>query len=702
MEVQLGLAISFVVMIGLNALAATLVWAEYNSNRSAYLKSVAIGQTAALIWHLLSLWITFDTSNVFLYHLSACSIFISALYFLSAALHDRGIASARLIAISAAFSAIMLVDYVLPWLMINWLWFVIMGVLIATPFATLLNLKDNLRWLVAGLQLAIAFSISVGIILLSTEYQELGGVLYFTAAILVPMLAITYIIISVRLSRIEIAEKERDYRIFFDSINEVFFKSDIEGFITEASPSIEQFGFRTENFLHSYLADYLFDPDTFRQKLQVSLERNEPFEYSGSFRANAEFVECEIVASPITDKKSGSVYLAGAIRNTHERTLLEQQFINAERDKSLGILAGGIAHDFNNILQGVVSHAEILQLKGDLAQEARDKSLKAILNAAGSAASLCRQLLHYTGRGISEKEDINLLEALHGVIDIINPSHLGDVEFKLDLPTTPAFIHGDHSQISQVFLNILKNAIDAVQEKGRITISMETISIDSAQHSELLLLRDIHEGTYQVVSISDDGAGIPEEVQSQMFDPFFTTKPKGHGLGLAAVTGILKSHHGEVIVNSSAESGTTFKIFLPAIEAPAAQENENIDSRIDGGKLILLVDDNKEIRSATSVILTNAGNQVMTAQDGDEALDVYKNSTAEINLVISDIKMPKMDGITLARKLRECSPALPIILTTGYAELSDEVIEEEAAKYQFINKPFRAEDLLSTISQLND
>lgn len=698
MDDQVGITISFMLMIGLNLLAAVLIWAEYFANRAPYLRSIAIGQTFALLWHIVSLWIVADSDNLLAFNVSASVAFVSALYFLSGALYERLIEPIYFLAAAVIYSLITISGTFMSPIILNWAWLVIMGVFVVTPIATIFNFPTNVRWLIAALQTTNGFALVTGVILLGMGRDALGGLLYFVSAVLVPMISIAYIIISVRLSKLEISEKEKQYRMFFDAVNEVFFTSDRHGLILSSSPSIEQYGIASENFIGTNLADHLFDPDSYKQKLHVSNSFSEPFEYSGSFRTDSGFIECEIVCTPFQERGEEDKKFAGAIRNTHERSLLEQQFIEAERHKSLAVLAGGIAHDFNNILQGIVGHTEVLSISKEITPTIKEKSINAILNATNAAGNLCRQLLQYTGKGAGGKEDIDLVATLQDAVDIINPAHLGDIGIELELPDDSAIIHGDKSQIAQIFLNLIRNSIDAVGDSGEIKVSLKEITVGPGNHQELQLLGNIKTGNYFVASVKDNGPGIPEAIRPRIFEPFFSTKVSGHGLGLAAVTGILRTHQGEVIVDSIEGIGTEIKVFLPALHRPAQLDTASKLEVNGDSKLILLVDDDEEIRIATSTILENAGNRVVMAEDGVEALNLLNTHDEEFNLVITDIKMPNMDGITLARKTQEIAPSLPIILTTGYADISEQLTSSESLQFQFIRKPYRTEELLQAIN----
>ena len=253
---------------------------------------------------------------------------------------------------------------------------------------------------------------------------------------------------------------------------------------------------------------------------------------------------------------------------------------------------------------------------------------------------------------------------------------------------------GDYTILAVRMLNYPFCEDDAVNITKRIHVSENS-------NQELQLLGNIKAGDYFRIAIKDDGPGIPEEIQTQIFEPFFSTKPQGHGLGLAAVLGILNTHQGEIILNSKNGEGTEFKVYLPVFQSEQSFQEEIQLHANSNSKFILLVDDDSEILKSTSEILEHAGNRVIVAKDGSAAIDAYKNSKEDFNILITDIKMPKMDGVTLARKLREQEPTLPVILTTGYDDVSDKLTSTETLGYEFIRKPYRADEILKAIDHLS-
>lgn len=284
------------------------------------------------------------------------------------------------------------------------------------------------------------------------DYPDLGVLFYVMVALFQPILGVIFIISSIRLSRRVIMERERDFSAFFDSINEVFFRAEPQGIIREVSPSISQFGYKAKQIQGRNLASFLPGSEEFIRKLNPISGGKKPIEYKGAFLSPKGPVDCEIVCSFVRDPEKDSFYVAGSIRNTQERNLLEHQFIEAQRHESLGMLAGGMAHDFNNLLQGIIGYTEILQESHDLDEQTKNKGLNAIMKAATTAGGLCKQLLQYTGKGIRPNDTFDVSGKISEVLDILAPSCPTDVHLNAHLPEQAAIIQGIRTRLDRCFL----------------------------------------------------------------------------------------------------------------------------------------------------------------------------------------------------------------------------------------------------------
>ncbi len=697
-----AITISFVVMIGLNLLASILAVSEYRNNPVRFLKMVAIGQVMALIWHLINLQLSYSGGGIITLVLSTATILASGLYFLAASFHDRAPAVSRLAWLSLGYLLLLSVGTWMTPRALEVGWLLIFGLFGVMPLATFQFFKRRSKWLLVCLQIPVALSLVVGIPLVSSnESAEIGGFLYFLVAVFQPLVTITYVTSAIRLSRQEVAERETEYRLFFESIMEVFFRMDSQGRVLTTSPSVSQFGLSPVDIIGTELADYLTTPGEFRALLTANIGHSKALHFDGAFRTEQGKIDCHITCSAIREEHGGGLHYVGSIRNTHERNLLEQQFIDAQSRESLAVLAGGVAHDFNNILQGILGHAELLRDYDDFEEETRRQRLDSIAVAAESAGSLCRQLLLYTGRGFEHKEEFDLRNTVREVIDILKPAHRDSIRISLQIPDTPALVLGGKSQIGQIFLNLIKNALDALGPSGNITV---TISPQDIAESDPKQGNPSGEpidrpGSYYRIVVQDDGPGISKSIQQRIFDPFFTTKPDGQGLGLAAVSGILKDHKGSITLESQPNHGARFTVLLPGSQSATAPVTAPVLTRGTSGKRILLVDDDPGVLSVATTMLKRAGYSVTEAFNGEHALEMFNSADQKFDLVITDIRMPKIDGVELARSLFDSQPDLPIVLCTGYADLAERITTAESARYAILRKPYRTNELIDMVEK---
>ncbi len=372
-----------------------------------------------------------------------------------------------------------------------------------------------------------------------------------------------------------------------------------------------------------------------------------------------------------------------------ERLKLEKQLLHTQKLESLGVLAGGIAHDFNNILTAIIGNAELALMR--LSQESPViENLQRIESAAARAADLAKQMLAYSGKGrfVIEELDLNrLIEEMGHMLEVsTSKKALLRYNFHQSLPAITA----DATQIRQIVMNLVINASEAIGEKsGVIAITTGCQECDSPIRNEAWLAEPVQEGMYVFLEINDTGCGMDKETLARIFDPFFTTKFTGRGLGMAAVLGIVRGHKGAIKVYSEVGKGTTFKIMFPAslqIAETATAANDTGKHWRGSGK-VLLVDDEETIRSLGSEMLRKLGYEVITAGDGRQALDIYRQRD-DISLVLLDLTMPHMDGEQCFRELRELNPQVRVIMTSGFNE--QEVTQKFVGKglAGFIQKPY--------------
>jgi len=370
--------------------------------------------------------------------------------------------------------------------------------------------------------------------------------------------------------------------------------------------------------------------------------------------------------------------------------------------ESIGTLAGGIAHDLNNILTPILMSIEMLKTKTFDPQAI--KMLDSIGVSAKRGADIVRQVLSFA-RGIQgERIKIHprhLLRDLELIIQDIFPK---DVCLKLSMPEEAWTIQGDPTQMHQVLLNLCLNARDAMPDGGELQLGFQNCVIDEQFASRKLQTKP---GPYVRFSVVDEGTGIPSEILDKIFEPFFTTKDinKGTGLGLSTVSAIVKSHGGFIDVYSEPGNGTTFHVHLPAME-PSSETHEEEPQRNElcrgNGETILLVDDEAPILAVTSETLQAFGYKVITACEGSEAVEIYPHHQDEIALVLTDMRMPILEGHPMILKLFALNPKLKIVAASGL-DVNDHMSKlAELGVKHFLSKPYTAETLLRTVRSALD
>jgi len=377
-----------------------------------------------------------------------------------------------------------------------------------------------------------------------------------------------------------------------------------------------------------------------------------------------------------------------------EKKQLEAQFFRAQRMESIGTLASGIAHDLNNVLAPILMSVQLLALK--LPDEQARQWLKILEDNAKRGAELVKQVVSFA-RGV--KGDRTLVQVRHIISEIkqiAKETFPKSIEIYTDIASDLWTVSGDATQLHQILMNLCVNARDALPDGGILSISAKNLFLDE-QSARMNI--DAKAGPYIVLSVSDTGTGIPPEILDRIFEPFFTTKElgKGTGLGLSTVMGIVKSHGGFVNVSSKLGQGTEFQVYLPALKQKPAPTVEDPEIPRGHGEVILVVDDEAAIRQITQTSLEAYAYQVLTASDGIEALALYAQHKEEIQLVLIDMMMPVMDGLTTIRTLRKIQPQVKMVAVSGLVS-NDKLVQARSLGVQrFLYKPYTTKELLKTI-----
>jgi two-component system, cell cycle sensor histidine kinase and response regulator CckA len=390
----------------------------------------------------------------------------------------------------------------------------------------------------------------------------------------------------------------------------------------------------------------------------------------------------------------------GTITDLTEQKQLEAQFLRAQRLESLGTLASGIAHDFNNILTPMLAIAQLLTLKlPDLTEQNR-RFLQIIEENAKRGADLVKQILAFAHGGEGKRQPLQIHHLLSDVVKVIGETFPKNIQIRTKFPLgTLGLISADPTQLHQVFMNLCVNARDAMPEGGVLTLAVENILIDAAQ-SRLML--EARPGAYALITVTDTGTGIPAELLERIFDPFFTTKEvgKGTGLGLSTVLGIVKTHDGWIKVESQVGQGTSFQVYLPSIQQAAIPPVTETAFAAGHSELILIVEDEPAIQQVAQTSLEVHHYRALIASNGIEAIALYRQHQKEISLVLMDMMMPTMDGLTLLQSLQKVNPQVKIIVMSGLATKSLVADVTRAGASAFLPKPYTASELLETIQKV--
>jgi len=381
-----------------------------------------------------------------------------------------------------------------------------------------------------------------------------------------------------------------------------------------------------------------------------------------------------------------------------QRERLESQLRQSQKMEALGRLAGGVAHDFNNLLTVILGHSELLldQLKPGQSLHNHSQQIR---KTADRAASLTRQLLAFSRMQAAQPQVLDLNLVIRDMAKLVRRLLREDIEFQMHLDDSLAHIKGDTGQLEQVLLNLTVNASDAMPVGGKLEIETRNVSVDP----DFARLRPpLAPGNYVLLKVSDTGHGMTPETRARIFDPFFTTKEsgKGTGLGLATVYGVVSQCNGFIWVESEPGKGSQFEIYLPCTseqcEALSTQPAASSSSASASSCTILVVEDEQSVRDLAVEFLTSAGFRVLTAQDGQEALETAQRFGNTIQLVLTDIVMPKMRGPELALRLQKLLPHVKILYMTGYLEQADSVFLDGAL---FLQKPFSRESVLDHLQR---
>ncbi len=412
---------------------------------------------------------------------------------------------------------------------------------------------------------------------------------------------------------------------------------------------------------------------------------------------NIIIVESRWTLVPEFDNKAQAILVVNT--DITQKKQLEAQFFRAQRLESIGTLASGIAHDLNNVLAPILMTAQLLE--SQLRDERSQRLLPILISNAKRGANLVKQVLSFT-RGIEgERALTQIKHLLTEIQQIIKETFPKSIQVSINIYPQLWTVIGNATQLHQVLMNLCVNARDAMPQGGKLEISAENLFIDE-NFANMNIEAKV--GNYILVSITDTGVGIPSDIVDRIFEPFFTTKElgKGTGLGLSTVLGIVKSHGGFINVTSDVNKGSKFQVYLPAQQIPETIEDSETELPQGNGELILVVDDEDSIRNVTKTSLETYNYKIITACDGIEAIALYAEHRDKIEIVLTDMIMPAMDGLTTIRTLQKINPAVKIIAVSGLISSDKINSATEIGVKAFLSKPYTAKQLLQTIGTVKN
>ncbi len=501
-------------------------------------------------------------------------------------------------------------------------------------------------------------------------------------------------------------ESEKNYRELVQSANSIIMRMDTEGEITFFNTYARNFfGYREEEIIGKNVVGTIvperniagFDLALMIKDIGAHPERYVSNE-NENIRRNGERVQVTWMNKAIYDKGGNVSEILCVGIDVTEKWQLEKRLAQAQKMESIGTLAGGIAHDFNNILSAVIGYTELSLIdipKGSALQN----NLQQVLKAGGRAKDLVRQILTFSRQRENELVPVKVSLIVNEALKLLRASLPTTIKMRHHIKSYLAVLT-DPTNIHQVLMNLCTNASFAMQEEGGVLeVSLSDVDLDAdfaKQHP------DVKPGKFIRLIVSDTGYGMSPEVSERIFDPFFTTKKMGQGtgMGLSVVHGIVKSHGGTIIVESSPGKGSAFSVFLPAIESEITDQADQAQLVITGNERILFVDDEDFQADIGKRMLERLGYRVTAKTNSVEALDLFRQTPDEFDLVITDMTMPNMTGDVLARKLISIRPDIPIIVCTGYsARINPDIIKEIGIK-EMAMKPVVMKDIAQMIHRV--
>ncbi len=507
------------------------------------------------------------------------------------------------------------------------------------------------------------------------------------------------------LAKEALLNSERRFRSLSENAPVIIFALDTLGIVTYLNPAWEKIlGHGRDDIMGRSFIDLLADTgtqvfsNTFEQLINGQVTVAE-LDFTIYHKMGAQRLFNASVAAN-TDNEGRVTGIIGLVKDITEERKLQHQLFQSQKMEAIGTLAGGVAHDFNNLLMGMQANLSLMRLDEETAAPYHDDKIQRIENQIQSGASLTRKLLGYARKGQYVVITVDMNRLIGETLNVVQRANK-NITVQCLFSDDGAHIKADRGQMEMVLLNLFLNAVDAMPDGGRLTVSCRHVS-DIGQ--ENVPTPACPERGYIEIMVSDTGTGMDQATQDRIFEPFFTTKAvgRGSGLGLASVYGVVHNHGGSIQMESALGQGTTFTLFFPAAKTTVEESPPNSKSKsaLSGSGKILLVEDEILIQKYCREMIKSLGFDVVAADNGDEAVRIYKEQRTDIDLVILDMIMPGMDGFSVFNALQQINPDVKVIITSGYTvdRRMNQILC--GGPHGYLKKPYTLNDLASTINEV--
>ena len=512
---------------------------------------------------------------------------------------------------------------------------------------------------------------------------------------------------------------EERFRLLAENARDTIWTMDLNLRYTYVSPYVQQLlDYPPEEFMNLSVNEVLTPSSlelcmqTFADELEIEKTEDKDFFRSKTVEVEhiskkGNIVNCEIKMTFIRNNAGQATGILGYTRDLTERNRaneekvkLEKQLLQSQKMEAIGTLAGGVAHDFNNVLGAIIGYTEMAVEEDQ--NDTRKQYLQETLNGAERAKKLVKQILTFSRQDSQERKPLDIKLLLKEAIKFLRSSIPATIEIKQNLTDELCNIMADSTQVHQIIMNLCTNATHAMKRTGGI-LQIELANIEINQ-GDLKSALDLQPGHYIKLTISDTGHGIDPDNIQRIFDPFFTTKSvdEGTGLGLSVVYGIVKNHGGIINVTSKIDEGATFNVYLPKIIHEEVTIAKMSGSIIGGTERILFVDDEQALVDIGKCLLSSLGYDVTGVLSSVEAMNLFQTKPQSFDLIITDMTLPKMNGIVLARKILKIRPDIPILLCSGIRESDTEKQAKSLGISAYLTKPLARKELAKVVRDALD